>query len=209
MPAKEYVEPVGLLQKRGERGGSAGTQPPNPIRLLPRPRPKLPRRPSRPSQPRRRHLLLRRKPRQPRQKNPPTRRLPRSAARADPTIQRSAPACRPAAHRRCNAWIKTRRRYRPAASRPSAPPVVARRLRRREVRPAALRLPVRPQHRLPWRQPSSCCGRCGRARNYSCSARRAAATFARCAEGSRPAAAVSCSAWLPTQARCQLSARMC
>ena len=70
-------------------------------------------------------------------KNLPTRRLPRSAAPADPTIQKSVRACRPAAHRRCNAWIKTNRKSRQAVSRRSTPPAVALRLRRREVRPRA------------------------------------------------------------------------
>ena len=53
--------------------------------------------------------------------------LPRSAAPAAPTIQRSAPACRPAAPRRCNAWKRTRQSSRRLASRRSRPPAAAQR----------------------------------------------------------------------------------
>ena len=61
----------------------------------------------------------------------PMRRWPRSAAPAAPTIRRSAPACRPAALRRCNAWRRTRRRCRRPASRPSTRPVAVPRPQRR------------------------------------------------------------------------------
>jgi hypothetical protein len=104
-------------------------------------------------QPLRLRLQLLPKPqRTPRQKSLPMRRSPRSAAPAAPTIQKCAPAYRPAAHRRCNAWTRTKRRFHRAVSKPSTPPVTV--LHRQPVR---LRprppLPVRlrhPQRHLPW-----------------------------------------------------------
>ena len=65
----------------------------------------------------------------------PMRRFPRSAPPAAPTIRRSATACRPAAHRRCNAWKRTRRNSRPLAATPSPPPAAVVRQRPRLQRP--------------------------------------------------------------------------
>ena len=77
----------------------------------------------------------------------PMRRLPRSAAHAAPTIKRSAPACRPAGRRRCNAWKRTRRKYpRPASKRSMLPAAAPRRLPPPVLRP-------RPPLPLPERQP--------------------------------------------------------
>ena len=56
---------------------------------------------------------------------------------------------------------------------------------------------------------SSCCGRCGRAKNCSCCGRPAAPMSARCAAALRPAAAASCSAWPPTPPRFRRPARKC
>ena len=118
------------------------------------------------AQPRSPQPRLRQQPQKLRQAPPasrPMRRSPRSAAPAAPTIRRSAPACRPAAHRHCNAWKRTRRRFRRPARRPSTRPVaVPHRGRRRggDGEPGSSR---RRSART-----SSCCGRCGRAKNCSC-----------------------------------------
>ena len=114
-------------------------------------------------QPQRRQRL-RRLPRARRRSKPTMRRLPRSAAPAAPTIRRSAPVCRPEALRRCNAWKRTRQRFRRPARRPSTRPAAV-----QHLQPAAQRLsPVaRLQQPPPLRPRSSCCGRCGRAKNCS------------------------------------------
>ena len=79
-----------------------------------------------------------------RQSSRPMRRWPRSAAPAAPTIRKSAPACRPAALRRCNAWRRTRRKYRRPARRPSTRPVaVPRPQRPAPRRPRARQRPLR------------------------------------------------------------------
>ena len=110
-------------------------------------------------------LPKRRKARRPR--NQATRKLPRYAARAAPTIRKSAPACRPVAPRRCNVWKRTSRNSQATASRPSTPPAAAQQ-RRQQAPPRQPRQPpVLQQRPLPRRLPRWCCGRCGRAKNYS------------------------------------------
>jgi len=97
-------------------------------------------------------------------------RSPRSARPAAPTIQRFAPAYRPAAPRRCNAWKRTRPVFHwPARTLSLRSPVAPQRRpavrRRRKRLPAPPPLPPRLPHRLLLPLlPSSCCGRCGRAR---------------------------------------------
>ena len=117
MSAEEHVEPFAGLPGRGARGGAAG-------RAQGRSRAgcraeggtgtggrrrKTESATVKPAAP----ALRRRRLRQPRRPSSrAARRFPRSAARAAPTIRRSAPACRPAALRRCNAWKRTRPRSR-------------------------------------------------------------------------------------------------
>ena len=146
MPAEEHVEPlVRAAQARCARSNPR-RRPRRSRRLPRRPRP-VPLPPLRPPllpplrlpqlrspQPRRRQRLPR-LPRARRRSSRPMRRSPRSAAPAAPTIRRSAPACRPAALRHCNAWKRTRRRCRRPARRPS-------------TRPAAVPHPLRA---APWR----------------------------------------------------------
>ena len=85
--------------------------------------------------------------RQPLRDSQAARRFPPSAAPAAPTIRKSARACRPAAHRRCNAWKRTRPNFPPVARRPFPPPAVVRqqRLHQRQARrrPLQERLPPR------------------------------------------------------------------
>ena len=112
MPAEEHVEPLVRMPGCGARGRTAGrAQGGNRCPPL-RPRPSLLLPPQRPSRPEpaapaaapeggRKHTVPR---------SPATHRWPRSAARAAPTIRKSAPACRPEALRRCNAWKRTRQR---------------------------------------------------------------------------------------------------
>ena len=114
MPAEEHVEPVIELPERGARRRSAGSAPQRDGQAgrsragrsrsagAPQRQPRRPKPPSQRPQPARRGHSR------------PARRFPPSAAPAAPTIRRSARACRPAARRRCNAWKRTRRNFRPA-----------------------------------------------------------------------------------------------
>ena len=139
MPAEEHVEPVIELSKRGARGAKR--------RRLPRPRPSpnpLRQRPAQSLPPRPRRPRPTPSPQPQLRGSRPARRSPRSAAPAAPTIQKSAPACRPAARRRCNAWRRTRRNFRRLARRRSRLPAA--------VAPHRRRAPLPPRRQLRQRQ---------------------------------------------------------
>ena len=128
MSAEEHVEPcAGLSERReGRRSAAAPKAESAPAAKKP-PEPRL--RGRQAQEPLNPKLPRRRRPR--RRSSRPARRSPRSAAPAAPIIQKSARACRPAAHRRCNAWKRTRPNSRPVARRPSPRRPAAQQRRRR------------------------------------------------------------------------------